>query len=84
MCCNDNNSINNNIDHWFGHVPKGVATSHENKVDILRNQQVQTDRPIHNNKPDIIILDNEKGTCVLMDIAISDIGKCSRKKQRRF
>ena len=35
------------------------------------NQKVQTDRTIHNNKPDIIILDNEKGTCMLMDVAIS-------------
>ena len=27
------------------------------------NPQVQTDRTIPNNKPDIIIRDNEKGTC---------------------
>jgi len=37
----------------------------------LRNQQVQTDRIIPNNKPDVIIRDNEKGTCVLIDVAIS-------------
>ena len=35
------------------------------------NQQVQTDRTILNNKPDIIIRDNEKGTCLLIDVAIS-------------
>jgi len=40
-------------------------------VTILWNQQVQTDRTIPNNKPDIIIRDNEKGTCMLIDIAIS-------------
>jgi hypothetical protein len=32
---------------------------------------VQTDRNIPNNKPDIIIRDNEKGTCMLIDVAIS-------------
>jgi len=37
----------------------------------LWNQQVQTDRSIPNNKPDIIIRDNEKGTCLLIDVAIS-------------
>jgi len=37
----------------------------------LWNQQVQTDRTILNNKPDIIIRDNEKGTCLLIDVAIS-------------
>ena len=37
---------------------------------ILWNQQVQTDRTIPNNKPDIIIRDNEKRTCMLIDVAI--------------
>jgi hypothetical protein len=40
------------------------------KVTISWNQQVQTDRTIPNNKPDIIIRSNEKGTCVLIDVAI--------------
>ena len=35
------------------------------------NQQVQTDRTIPNNKPDIIIRDNEKGTCMLINFEIS-------------
>ena len=34
--------------HWYEHVPGG-------KVTLLWNQQVQTDRTIPNNKPDIII-----------------------------
>jgi len=40
-------------------------------VTILWNQQVQTDRAIPNNKPDITIRDSEKGTCMLIDVAIS-------------
>jgi hypothetical protein len=31
---------------------------------------VQTDRTIPNDKPDIIIRDNETGTCMLIDVAI--------------
>jgi hypothetical protein len=31
---------------------------------------VQTDRTIPNNKPDVIIRDNEKGTYMLIDVAI--------------
>jgi len=38
---------------------------------MLWNQQVQTDRTIPNNKPDFIIRDNEKGTCMLIYDAIS-------------
>jgi len=38
-----------------------------------------------NNKPDIIIRDNEKGTCMLIDVAISgDRNVIKKKKSRRF
>jgi len=47
-------------ERWYEHAPKPVETSHEIKVAILRNQQVQTDRTMPNSKPDITIRDNEK------------------------
>jgi hypothetical protein len=53
------------------HVTKSVVTNQGGKVTILWNEQVQTDRTIPNNKPDIIIRDSEKGTCMLIDVAIS-------------
>jgi len=55
---------------WYEHVPKLVETSQGGKETILWNKQVQTDRTIPNNKPDIMTCDNEKGTCVLIDGAI--------------
>jgi hypothetical protein len=57
--------------HWYEHVPKSVETTEGGKITILWKQQVQTDRTIPNNKPDIIIRDNEKGPCMLIDVAIS-------------
>ena len=57
--------------HRYGHVPKSVETSQGGKVAMLWNEQIQTDRTIPNNKPDIIISDNDKGTCMLIDVAIS-------------
>jgi hypothetical protein len=57
--------------NWYEHVPKSVETTQGGKVTILWNQQVQTDRTIPSNKPDTIIRDNEKGTCMLTDTAIS-------------
>jgi hypothetical protein len=56
-------------ERWYEHVPKSVETSQVGKVTILCNQQVQTDRTIPNNKPDIIIRDKGKGTCVPIDVA---------------
>ena len=70
--------------HWYEHVPKSVETGQGGKVTILWNQQVQTDRTIPNNKPDIIIRDNEKGTCVFIDVAISADRNVIKKKPRRF
>jgi len=57
--------------HWYEHAPKSVETSQGGKITILWNQQIQTDKTIPNYKPDIIIRDNEKGTCMLIDVAIS-------------
>jgi hypothetical protein len=57
--------------HWYEHVPKSVETDQGGNATILWNQQVQTDRTIPNNKPDIIIRDNEKRTCILIDVTIS-------------
>jgi len=56
--------------HWYKHVPNSVVTNKGGKVTILWNQLVQTDRTIPNNKPDIIIQDNENRTCMLIDVAI--------------
>jgi hypothetical protein len=58
--------------HWHEHVPKSVETGHGCNATMLWNQQVQTDRTIHNNTPDIIIGDNEKRICMLIDVAISE------------
>ena len=52
-------------------MSKSVETRHGGKVTILWNQQVQTDRTVPNNKAYIIIRDNEKGTCMLIDVIIS-------------
>jgi hypothetical protein len=56
---------------WFDHVPKSVETSHEGKVIILWSQHVRNGRTVPNNRLDIDIRDNKKGTCMLIAVAIS-------------
>ena len=70
--------------HCYEHVPKSVESSQRGKVSILRNQQVQTDRTIPNNKPDIIIRDNEKGTCMLIDVEISGDRNVIKKEAEKI
>jgi len=48
------------------------------------NPQVQTDRTVLKNKPDIIIRDNEKGTCTLIDIAISEDRNVIKKEAEKI
>ena len=48
------------------------------------NQQVRTDRTIPNNKPDILIRDNEKGTCILIDVAISADRNVIKKEAQKI
>jgi len=68
--------------HWYEHVPKSIETGQGGKVTILWNQQVQIDRTIPNNKPDIIVRDNEKRTCMLIDVAISGDRNVIKKGSR--
>ena len=70
--------------HWYEHVPKSVETSQGVKVTILWNQQIQPDTTSPNNKPGIIIHDDKKGTCVLMDVAISGDRNVIKRKSRSF
>jgi len=65
-------------------VPKSVETSQGDKVTILWNQQIQTDRSVSNNKPDITIRDNEKGTCMLIDVAISGDRNVIKKEAEKI
>ena len=65
-------------------MPESVETSQGGKVAMLWNQQVQTDRTIPNNKPDIIIRDNEKGTCMLIDVAISGNRNAIKKEAEKI
>jgi len=70
--------------HWYEDVSKSVETGQEGNVTILWNQQVQTDRTIPNNKPDIIIRDNEKGTCMLIDVVISGDRNVIKKEAEKI
>jgi hypothetical protein len=57
-------------EHLQEHVPKLVETTHEGKLTILWNQQVQTDRSIFDSKPEIIIRDNGNGIYKLIAVTI--------------
>jgi len=65
-------------------VPKSVEKSQGDKVTILWNEQVQTDRTVPNNKPEIIICYSGKGTCMLIDVAISGDRNVIKKEAEKI
>jgi len=50
----------------------------------LWNQEVQTDRTIPDNKPDIIIHDNEKVIFMLIDVIISGDRNVTKKEAKKI
>ena len=70
--------------HRYEHEPKSVETSQGGKVAILWNQQIQTDRTIPYNKPNIIIRNNENGTCMLIDVTISGDRNVIKKEAEKI
>jgi hypothetical protein len=70
--------------HWYKHVRKSVETGQKDNVIILWNQQFQNDRTIPNNKPDIITCNNEKRTCMLIDVAIPGDKNVIRKEAEKI
>ena len=55
-------------DKWYEHQPETVTENE--KVTLLWDMQVHTDKTIKANNPDIIIKDKQEKTCMLIDRAI--------------
>jgi hypothetical protein len=68
-------------EQWCDHVPKSAETSPGGTITTLWTRQVQTGRTIPKNKPDIIIRDNDKRTCLVIDVAISGDDRNVIKKE---
>ena len=59
-------------DKWYEHQPETVTENE--KVAILWDMQVHTDKTINANKPDIIFKDKQEKTCMLIDLEIEITG----------
>jgi hypothetical protein len=60
-----------------------AGKGYESELTVLWNQQVKNNRTIPNNKPDIIIRDNVKGTCLITDRHFRR-QKCDQDRSRKI
>lgn len=54
---------------WYEHQPERVATSRDEKVTVLWDYPIQTDRTVTSHKPDIVVK-QQGGECLIIDVAI--------------
>jgi len=68
---------------WYRHNPKAV---YENDMaTILWNMQIQTDRKLAHNKPDIVIKDKQNKNCYIIDVAIpSDFNLIKKEAEKEL
>ncbi|KAI5700120.1 hypothetical protein M8J75_014551 [Diaphorina citri] len=70
-------------DKWYEHSPDPVIDTPD--VTIIWDTQVQTDRAITANKPDIIIKNKKTNRCILIDIAVpSDYNITQKEAEKRL
>uniref|UniRef100_A0A0L8I5I6 Uncharacterized protein n=1 Tax=Octopus bimaculoides TaxID=37653 RepID=A0A0L8I5I6_OCTBM len=65
-------------DKWYRYNPEDVVNG--KSVTILWNFLIQTDRKIDSNRPEIVIKDYNRGTCLLIEMSVLHDQNVSRKE----
>ena len=67
---------------WHEHDPEGVVENEE--VNILWDVMIQCDTEIKARKPDIVVVNKNKRSCAMVDIAIPGDIRVSEKKKENI
>ncbi|KAF2890058.1 hypothetical protein ILUMI_16115 [Ignelater luminosus] len=66
---------------WYEHNPQPVIEAGE--TIIMWNKQIQTDREIRANKPDIVIKQKKENKCLIIDVAVPGDRRMKEKEAER-
>ena len=55
-------------ERWYEHQPEGVVENDE--VKLLWDFKIQCDRDIEHHKPDIVVVNKQEKSCLIIDIAV--------------
>ena len=66
---------------WLDHKPREVTT--KGKINVLWDSYKCTDKKVGHNKPDIIIHDEEKHECMIIDVAIPTCQNIVKKEAEK-
>ena len=68
--------------NWYDHKPNPVCESERYK--LLWNFKIQTDRHIDHNKPDIVLLNKEGESCLIIDVAYPFATRIDSKEREKL
>ena len=66
---------------WYDHKPQPVLESEA--VKLLQDFKSPTDHRIDHNKPDIVVLDKQSRSCIIIDIACPFDTRVKNKEQEK-
>ena len=69
-------------EEWYEYAPEGVVENEE--VKILCDVMIQCDREIKVRKPDIVVMNKNERSCVIIDIALPGDIKVSEKENKKI
>ena len=72
-------------EQWYNHVPK--TSTEVSNHSIMWDMQILTDARLSHNRPDIVVHNREKKTCLMIDVAVPqdrNVIKTTAEKIRRY
>ena len=70
------------VKQWWKHAPEGVTET--DKAKLLWDFSIRTDNHIQANKPDIVVVDKEEKSCLIIDIACPLDRNIKEKEQEKI
>lgn len=67
---------------WYQHTPDPVVDTED--VTIIWDMQIQTDRTIGANRPDLIVKDKKQKQCLIIDVAIPSDYNITKKEAEKM
>ena len=69
------------MEKWYDHHPEKVTENE--KVKILWDMKIQSDKILEHSRPDIIVFEKEKRTCKIVDVACPFDTRVAEKEREK-
>ena len=68
-------------DKWYEHSPENVEDNE--KCKLLWDFSIQTDRKLDHNRPDIVLVDKQSKSCLIIDVACPNDWRVESKQEEK-